>query len=292
MKIIQKKLLFFQKHYDFLIVDILAFALGYWLSLLFRRSLNVLHNEDKLLLFGIVAVASFFVVEIVTEKLAGVISRGIAKETQITVVQMVQTWMLYFLVLFMTHDIFALSRIMTLVSFLLCTFFVLLLRSVWKLVCKSGKISMSVMPELLIVCEATRAQNVLNRMIFGVYSRNYDICGLVLNENGKADYQDVFPCDSGLQNLGKYLGERRVQDAYIELDDEEEERQVIGELLDAGIVVHRSLGNSVLTYANQSLDQLNGKSVITISGRRVSLASKVDEKVQQFRQRISSATER
>ena len=46
------------------------------------------------------------------------------------------------------------------------------------------------------------------------------------------------------------------------------------------------MGDSVLHYADQSIGQLNGKSVIVISGARSSLASKADQTWMRLKHKI------
>ena len=277
MKILTKKRLFIGKHYDFLLIDLLAFILGFWLSLMIRRSLGThLRNQNLLWTYGIAATLSFLLVEILSENLKGVITRGLVREVQAVVLQMTITWTVYLSVLFLMHNIFALSRILTAVTYLICTVFLLLFRNIWKMVCKFSRMSDAVMSELLIVCEASRAQTVLNRLLPGALSKQYEICGLVVNEKGTPDYNDWYPCRTGIEAIDQYTGERRIQYAYVELNARNEEKEAIDKLLNAGIIVHRSLGDSVLEYADQAIGELNGKSVIVISGARSSLASKAD----------------
>lgn len=279
MNVLRKKKLFVAKHYDFLIVDLVAFVLGYLLSLAFRRSLDLnFYNQNLLWTYAIAAMLSFMLVEILTENLNGVITRGLVHEAQAVILQMTLTWTAYLSILFLAHKIFALSRILTVVTYLICTIFLLLLRNVWKLICKFSKVSDSVMPELLIVCEASHAQRVLDRMVPGALGKQYEICGLVVNEKSKLEYDDWYPCEIGLNGIENFTrGRRRIQLAYVELDDSHEENEAIDKLLNAGIIVHRSMGESILHYADQSIGQLNGKTVIVISGARPSLASKADK---------------
>ena len=129
MRFLTKKRLFILKHYDFLLVDFIAFALGYFVSLLFRRSLDItLYNQDLLWTYALVSVSSFIVVELLSENLKGVITRGLVRETQVVTLQMTITWTVYLSVLFLMHNIFALSRILTAVTYLICTVFLLLFR--------------------------------------------------------------------------------------------------------------------------------------------------------------------
>ena len=287
MDILKKKWLFITKHYDFMIVDMAALILGYWLSLSFRRSLDMkMYNQNLLWTYGIAALLSFLLVEILTENLNGVITRGLVREVKAVALQMTLTWTVYLSTLFLMHNIFALSRILTIVTYLICSIFLLVFRNIWKMICKFSRVSDSVMPELLIVCEASHAQRVLDRMVPGALSKQYDICGLVVTEKSELKYHDWYPCKTGLDEIDSFTGERRIQYAYVELNDRKEEKEAIDKLLKAGIIVHRSMGDSVLHYADQSIGQLNGKSVIVISGARSSLASKADQTWMRLKHKI------
>ena len=293
MKIITKKRLFIRKHYDFLLVDLLAFVFSFIVAYIFRRSLNInLYNQDLLWVFGTASAVSFILVELVSENLNGIIARGLIREIQVVVSQMTITWTVYLSILFFTHTIFALSRIFAAATYVLCIFFLLLFRNIWKMVSKFSRKSDEVMPELLIVSEASRAQTVLERLIPGALSRQYEICAVVMNRKGTPDYHDWYPHEAGLENISRYIGQRRVQYAYVELDDRDEEKAVIDQLLEAGVVVHRSLGDSVLEYADQEIGQLDGKSVIVISGAHSSLTSRADKAWQRLRQKMSNAREK
>ena len=233
LKILTKKRLFIAKHYDFLIVDLAALILGYWLSLAFRRSLDItLRNQNLLWTYGIAALLSFLLVEILTENLNGIITRGLVREVQAVALQMTLTWTVYLSALFLMHNIFALSRILTIVTYIICSVFLLLFRNGWKMICKFSRVSDSVMPELLIVCEASHAQRVLNRLVSGALSKQYDICGLIVNEKSELNYKDWYPCETGLDRIDAFTGERRIQYAYVELNDRKEEQETIDKLLE------------------------------------------------------------
>lgn len=287
MKTLTQKRLFIAKHWDFLVVDLLAFILGYYVSFLFRRSLNIRFiNQNFLMTYGIVATCSFLFVEILTENLNRIMTRGLIKEIQTVIGQITLTWTVYLSVLFMMHTIHALSRILTVVTYLVCIIFLLVFRNIWKMICRFSKLSDSVIPGLLIITEASRAQTVLNRLMPGELSKQYEIQAVVMNEKGEADYNDWYPHETGLDKVDNYIGQRRLQYAYVELDNREEEEAVIGKLLGAGIIVHRSLGDSVLRYADQSIGELDRKSVIVISGTGSSLVSRADIAWQKLMKKI------
>ena len=245
-----------------------------------------MYNQDRMLTYGIVATVSFLTVEILSENLNGIIARGLVREFQVVVTQMTMTWTVWLSILFFMHSIFALSRIFAAVTYLLCTLFLLLFRLGWKMLCKFSRKSDAVIPLLIIVCEAPKAQTVLNRLVSGAMGRQYEICAVVTNERGETDYRDWYPLERGLENLDQYTSRRRVQYAYVELDGKDEEKAVIDRLLNAGIVVYRSLGDSVFHYADQAIGQLDGKSVIEISGARASLVSRADSMWQQLKHKL------
>ena len=83
-------------------------------------------------------------------------------------------------------------------------------------------------------------------MLPGFYAREYDIVGLVTNSANKPSYGDPFPLVVRLEHLGEVIGDNRVLDAFVELDDKREEAAVIEQLLESGVAVHRSLGDSRL----------------------------------------------
>lgn len=290
MKLLTKKCLYIVKHYDFLIADLIAFALGLYVSYIFRRSLEIsLYNQWRLGTYGLVAVSSFLLVELLTENLKGIIARGLVKEIQVVFIQMTMTWAVCLSVLFFLHNIYFLSRIFAIASYLICFVFLLLFRNIWKVISKFSKASNSVMPKMLVVCDASRAQVVLDRLVPGSLSKLYEICGIVINEDGKIEYNDWYPHEIGLNKIDQFIGQRRVQYAYVELSNPKEENDVISRLLDAGVTVYRSLGDSVLEYADQSIEQLDGRSVIVISGAQTSLASKADRILRDIRRKISNS---
>ena len=63
------------------------------------------------------------------------------------------------------------------------------------------------------------------------------------------------------------------------------------QLLAAGIVVHRSLGDSDLQYAKQEIDRIGGKTVITITGGTEALTARADKIWQKVRRKVSKDEE-
>ena len=59
----------------------------------------------------------------------------------------------------------------------------------------------------------------LNRLLPGELSRDYEIRAVVINEKSETDDHDWYPLEVGLEKIYNFLGERRLQYAYVELED-------------------------------------------------------------------------
>ena len=214
---LKRKRLFILRHYDFIIIDLIAFIAGFLLSLVVRSAIHIdLRARDLFFVYGVTAVTAFLLVEIVTERLNGVVSRGLVREAQSVIAQLTITWSVYLSLLFLMHIIFSISRLFTVISYVFCVVFVLVFRTLWKLGCKYFKTSM--LPKLLIITDAGQAQTVLDRLLPGTLRNEYEICGLV-TDGAEVDYHDWYPLETGLEQVGKMISDRRVQEAYVELKD-------------------------------------------------------------------------
>jgi FlaA1/EpsC-like NDP-sugar epimerase len=288
---LKRKWSFILRHYDFLIVDLVAFLLGFLVALYFRQSLHLtLRNQKYFLLYGITAVVSYALVGILSENINGILTRGVVREVKAVITQMTLTWCVYLTLLFLMHNIRYISRIFVVISYLICIVFVLVFRTIWRQVCKNTRLRQSVLPRMLLVCDADKAQTVLNRLLAGMFSNEYEICGIVTTE-GKLIYSDYYPVVTGLGNVQKFMGDHRLQEAYVELADATEEKTVLEQLLNSGIIVHRSLGDSKLQYARQYINQINEISVLTITENDEALVSKADRIWRQFRRKMSRKEE-
>ena len=126
----------------------------------------------------------------------------------------------------------------------------------------------------------------------GTFENRYDIDAVVVNDKKELKYSDWYPCKKGLEHVSDYVHDQHVQEAYVELEDPIEETRVFNELLSAGIIIHRSLGESVFDFATQSINDIAGKYVITIEGAQVSIARKAERLLRSFWQKRKSKKEK
>lgn len=289
MKYMQKVLSYTGKHIDFLIVDIVTYILAYFAAVQVRRSLDIpIYHGELFLKFGLVGLLIYIFVELYNQNLNGILSRSIVREAEKVGVQMLTSWSIYTVVLFMLKEAHKFSRSIYASTFFGCFFAILITRTVWKHVVRFSNLHDTVTPKLLIVCEASRAQIVLDRLLTGTFENRYDIDAIVVNNPKELQYTDWYPCKKGLEHVSDYVHDQRVQEAYVELDDPSEETRIFNELLGAGIIIHRSLGESIFDFASQSINDIGGKYVITIEGAQVSLARKAEKLLRSFRKKRKS----
>jgi FlaA1/EpsC-like NDP-sugar epimerase len=217
----------------------------------------------------------YAVVELANQNLNNIFSRSIFQEIKEVGRQMVMSWSIYTVILFLQKEAHHFSRTLYVITFFACFICILVVRTIWKIVVKFSKRSLS--PKLLVICEAEKAQTVLERILPGQFENQYTISAVITNENGETHYLDWYPILRGFHHIKDFLNDKRVQAAYVELHNAEEEERVIKELLNAGILIHRSLGDSSFHYASQNIEDLAYHSVIKIADTQISLVSQADK---------------
>lgn len=286
MTSLKRILTYIRRHLDFLLLDLLTFSLAYFATVQIRRAMDIrIHHGELFLKYGIVVIAIYVIVEIRSQNLNGIVSRSIPREAAAVGFQMLMTWSIYTVILYLLKEAHDFSRMIYVSAFFVCSLAILIVRTIWKAIVKYGRIHDRVSPKLLIVCEASRAQEILTRMLHGNFENRYDICGVVMNDKEPVNYNDWYPHATGLSQIPEFIIDKHVQDAYIELDDANEEADAISMLLNAGVIVHRSLGDSRFEYVNQRINDLGGRSVITIEDTQISLISKADQLWDRIRKR-------
>lgn len=278
MDLVKRTLAYVRRYWDFLLVDLLAFGLAYVAAVQVRRAMDLRITHGELFLtYGVVAVAVFLFVDVVSRSLSGVTMRGFVREADAVGRQTVKAWSLFTVVLYLQRGGYDFSRAIYVTAFLSCMACVLVARTAWKHVVTRDGLQGSLSPMLLVVCDAEGAQRSVSRVVSGYHERRYVVAGVVACGEGPLDYRDHFPLTEGLGSLAGWLADGRVRDAYVELSDAGEESAAIAELLAAGVAVHRGLGDSVLRYADQRLDELSGRTVVTIEGPGASWSGRARE---------------
>lgn len=278
MKQLRKIWIYAQRHKDFIFLDCIVYGLAFYIAILFRRSLDIpIRHGDLFIRFGLVGLVVYILMELIDQNLNGVVSRSMAREAEALGRHMTLSWSIYTVILFLRKDAHMFSRSVYVITFFTCYVSIFIARTIWKAFVKYGQRHDAIAPRILLICDSPKAQGVIDRLMRGTFENKYEIAAVIVNNKEGVVYEDHYPLEKGLDKIEKWIRDKHVQGAYVELWDANEEREVIDQLLGAGVIVHKSLGDSSLDYASMRINELSDKSVITIEDSTPSLAKKVDQ---------------
>ena len=76
MKRIRRTLIYIKRHFDFLLVDLVAFSLAYYASVWIRRSLKIpIYHSELFMEYGIVCIIIYFAIELLNQNRIGFLIR-------------------------------------------------------------------------------------------------------------------------------------------------------------------------------------------------------------------------
>ena len=151
---IRKTWFYIRRHWDFLLLDLLTYGLAYFLSVQIRRSLDIkrITHGELFLTYGLVGLLVYAVVELANQNLNNIFSRSIFQETKEVGRQMVMSWSIYTVILFLQKEAHHFSRTLYVITFFACFICILVVRTLWKNVVKFSKVRKVFCPKLLIIC--------------------------------------------------------------------------------------------------------------------------------------------
>lgn len=281
MSYLKKLIIYIKRHYDFLLVDLLAFALGYLITVQIRRSWHMpIHHGELFTTFGLVCGAIYLFVVLFSHNLNGIMARSFVAEFEAVFLQMLSTWAIFTVVLYLRKDANDFSRAVYFLTFIVCFIIILIFRSVWKFITAVGTNRIQP-PKLLVVCDARKVETVLMRILPETYEGKCDIYAIIAT-NEDVEYRDHYPFVKGLSHLKEAAKDPHIDAAYVELENPDEETKAIKLLLKEEIIVYKGLGGGSFQYASQYITQFGRSSVLAIQGLNISLASKADRDIRQF----------
>ena len=272
----KKTLLYMKKHADFIIMDMLALAIGYCTVVLFRYAASTVHRGDLLLRYGCVLAGVYFVMLIISRNLSGVIKRSFFKEAQMVLAQVCISWAFFTVVLYSIKSAQDFSRSVYGAAFAMCYLVLLFERSALKAFIRFSRFHSNLCPKLIVVCDSNHSQEVIKRVLKGSFENDYEIVGVAMNNEGATDYIDHFDSLIGLDKLEEFIADKKIDEAYIEVADAGVETHVINLLLKHNIIAHRSLRESTMNYVEQGIDEISGHYVITVRDTQVSFVTRAE----------------
>ena len=147
----KKLLLYIKKHADFIVLDMLALVLGYWLVVQFRYAYSTVHHGELFLDYGVILAAVYLVILLISKNLSGVIKRSFFKECQTLLAQVFVSWAFFTVVLYMIKSAQDFSRSVYAAAFAVCYVCLLFERSALKCFIRFSRFHSALCPKLIIV---------------------------------------------------------------------------------------------------------------------------------------------
>ncbi|QFJ53901.1 hypothetical protein [Pseudobutyrivibrio xylanivorans] len=272
----KKTLLYLKKHADFIICDLLALIVGYFLVVQLRYALRPVHHGELFFDYGVVLTGVYLLILILSKNLSGVIKRSFFKECEALLVQVFVSWAFFTAALYLVKSAQNFSRSVYAAAFVFCYLFLLVERSALKCFIRFSRFHSALCPKLIIVCDSNHSQEVIKRVLKGSFENDYEIVGVAMNNEGVTDYIDHFDSLIGLDKLEEFIADKKIDEAFIEVADAGVETHVIDLLLKHNIIAHRSLQESTMNYVEQGIEEISGHFVITVRDTQVSFVTRAE----------------
>lgn len=259
------------KHADFMILDIIAAELSYFLACKVRLGdyyINiVLYRRIALILL----IAELFI-SVFTSTYRDVLKRNPVKELGSVISHVVKVWIIVMLLVFLfkTNDGFLFSRLVFIFSAVFHIGFSYGMRLFWKRIIKK-RLKNKENVALLVIADKDKASDLVNSIrkhnLYG-----FNIVGVVIwDENMEGQ---VLPNSQDVQIVASrdtvidYMCHNWVDEIYLGMDNCEVDKQFIHNCLSMGFAVHRPIETEA-HEAHSAIQEIAGVSVITSAIRIV-----------------------
>lgn len=272
----KKYLLYMKKHWDFILFDLITLIAGYYLVVQFRYAIDDVFHGELFFAYGVVLSIVYLVVLVFSQNLDGIIKRSIVREVKYVFIQTTVSWAMFTVVLYGVKSAQQFSRTVYGTAYIICTILIIIERFIVRSYVRYSRYHNNLAPNILVVCDGDHSEEAIRRILPGFHSNSFNIIGVVMTDTYSRDYNEYFPHTYGIGNLESFLLNKKVDEAFIELENPDVEREVIHTLLNHNIMVHRSLGNSKFNYVEQDIAWLAGHSVVTIKDTHLSVVTRAE----------------
>lgn len=252
------------KHLDFIILDMICLQLSFLIAFIIRHGTRNMYSNPLYLNMAIVLMLLEIIVLTAVGTLHNVLKRGYWREFVQTAKNAVLVTMAATLYMFTIQKGGVMSRTVIFLFGVIYMFMSYVVRIVWKKFIKrhlrnGGKHSM------LMVCDSQK----LDRMVYNLENVNYGthiIAGFViLDEDRKGQNIGKYEIVTNKAELIEYVQHNWIDEVFIDTEEPNEyPMQLVGKLLEMGIVVHRRVTENVNVLGQKSfIEKLGAYTVIT-----------------------------
>lgn len=260
------------KHWDFIILDLVALQLAYISSYVLRTGTSDLYHNGLYLNIGIIIILIDICTAFFTEPYHGIMRRGYFVEFKNVLKHVFIVSVLVIVYLFMSKQGSMTSRLVISSFIPMAVVLLYAVRIVWKkYLLKHGNMLYSKI-NILLVSTSDEIDSMLRRVEQNVFNE-FDIVGIVLADREPEENEMIegIPVVSKIDTVTEYIQKRWVDALLVGI----KKKTLIPEDLfetcvNMGITVHECLGDRAGWAGNQFINRMGGYTVLTSSVRVIS----------------------
>ncbi len=266
----QKKKSIWQKHFDFILLDIICLQIAYMIAFGLRHGSYFPYTDSRYRNLGMILALLQICIGFFMESYKNILRRGYFEEFKKTVLLVSAVMMFAFTYLFIAKTSRVFSRAVFLYLWVLGVALIYLERICWKQVLRQRMKDEKYLLSLVIVTTMDRAEEVISVIGKRQYTGFY-IQGVILadreNPGGGILFRGV-PVVADYRDAFMYLQEQVVDEVFIDLPEAMDwRREMIDICTEMGITTHLNMGGIGLDNKNAIVETFSDYVVITSSIR-------------------------
>ncbi len=254
------------KHIDFVFWDLLLLAVVYFAVFFIGFYKDI--SDERLSAFvgeGIIIIIVYFVAAIVGNLYKDILSRNKWIEAAKVFVQMVITYGIGIIFLFIFHRSDDSSRLFIGISAVISFVVILFEHLVWKNIIRKRLYNNPRLPHLLIVADSDRVRRCTSEILSRRFNPFY-VAGIVVSDFDAAGKTvNGFPVVCSMEEIKDYMLHEIIDEVFIDINDNKAINELAGICLATGIAVHINYSGNITGFPNVTPEEIGGHMVLTTS---------------------------
>lgn len=259
------------KHWDFAVWDLVVLVISYYISCIIRFGAHILEYGQMLLIqMGVVLVLVYFCVSIFGRAYKNIIHRNRYQELRTVIIQVIISYAIITIYMYLTQDAYFFSRQIYLVSAVLSIILLYGERIVWKRIIRLRHLNSKKLPQLLLIADSETVENNLRSIRRQRYNDFFVSGIIIMDKDMKGETINNIPVVSNAEEVKKYVLTEVVDEVMIDIKDPLKTNELIDYMLIAGITVHIALIGNTMDLPNKHVEKIGGHMVLTTTNNLAS----------------------
>lgn len=262
----QKEKNIWQKHLDFIILDIVCLQIAYLLAYMIRHGLYMPYSHPNYRNLAVVIIFVQLCVCFFLENYRNILRRGYVEELKKTIVNVSVVIMTTFAYLFITKTSRIFSRAVFVQMWILGVILIYITRIWWKTIVQKRMQNEKYLQALIVITTSDRVNEIIESMKEVKYT-GYYISGIILADCEKTEKRiSDISVVAGQRGAIEYLRGHVVDEVFIDLSEYSKWRnQIVDACNDMGITIHLNMEEARFRGRNTLVEKFAGHMVITTS---------------------------